>query len=37
MIYDTRNQSNDTTEIQKEKINCFNAHSGVYSWNKMWS
>ena len=26
MIYDTRNQSNDTTESQKEKKTCFNTH-----------
>ena len=24
MIYNTRNQSNDTTESQREKKNCFN-------------
>ena len=46
MIYNTRNQSNDTTESQKEKKACFNAHfqysnskildsKGVYSSNKM--
>ena len=26
MIYNTRNRSNDTTESQKEKKICFNAH-----------
>ena len=26
MIYNTRNQSNDTTESQKEKKTTFNAH-----------
>ena len=26
MIYNTRNLSNDTTESQKEKKICFNAH-----------
>ena len=26
MIYNTRNRSNDTTESQKEKKTCFNAH-----------
>ena len=28
MIYNNRNQSNDTTESQKEKKTCFNAHAG---------
>ena len=28
MIYNTRNWSNDTTESQKEKQTCFNAHAG---------
>ena len=28
MIYNTRNWSNDTTESQKEKKACFNAHAG---------
>ena len=37
MIYTTRNRSNDTTESQKEKMTYFNAHNGVYSWNKMCS
>ena len=37
MIYNTRNRSNDTTESQKEKKTCLNAHNGVYSWSKMWS
>ena len=48
MIYNTRNQSNDTTESQKEKEICFKAHVGgrkekldssMYSkqTNKMWS
>ena len=48
MTYNTRNQSNDTTENQKKKKICFNAHfpysqskimdkNGVYSSNKMWS
>ena len=34
MIYNTRNQSNDTTESRKEKNICFNAQtwlSNVYS------
>ena len=26
MIYNTKNRCNDTTEIQKEKNICFNAH-----------
>ena len=26
MMYNTRNGSNDTTESQKEKQTCFNAH-----------
>ena len=48
MIYNTRNQSNDATESQKEKKTCFNAHfqysqskvtnnKEVYSSNKMRS
>ena len=48
MIYNTRNRSNDTTESQKEKNTCFNAHfrcsqskimdnTDVYPSNKMWS
>ena len=28
MIYITKNRNNDTTESQKEKKNCFNAHAG---------
>ena len=28
MIYNTRNQSKDTTESQKEKKTCLNAHAG---------
>ena len=28
MIYNTKNQSNDTTESQKEKKTCFNARAG---------
>ena len=35
MIYNTRNWSNDTSEIQKEKKTCFNAHNAAYSRNKM--
>ena len=27
MIYNTRNQSNDITESEKEKKTCFNAHA----------
>ena len=27
MIYNTRNRSNDTTESQKEKNACLNAHA----------
>ena len=27
VIYNTRNRSNNTTESQKEKTNCFNAHA----------
>ena len=27
MIYNTRNRSNDTTESEKEKKTCFNAHT----------
>ena len=42
MIYNTRNRSNDTTESQKEKNTCFNAHfrysqSKITGLNKMWS
>ena len=42
MIHDTRNQSNDTTESQKEKKTCFNAHfqhsqSKITEPNKMRS
>ena len=48
MIYNTRNQINDTIESQKEKKICFDAHAGG-KWNlynspmcskqanKMWS
>ena len=32
IIYNTRNWSNDTTESQKEKKACFNAHAGG-KWN----
>ena len=32
MIYNTRNWSNYTTESQKEKKTCFNAHAGR-KWN----
>ena len=28
MIYNTRNQNNDTTESQKEKETSFNVHAG---------
>ena len=28
MIYNTRNWNKDTTESQKEKKTCFNAHAG---------
>ena len=28
MICNIRNRSNDTTESQKEKKTCFNAHAG---------
>ena len=34
MIYNTRNWSNDTTESQKEKKTCFNAHF-QYSQSKI--
>ena len=34
MIYNTKNRSNDTTESQKEKKTCFNAHF-QYSQSKM--
>ena len=42
MIYNTRNWSNDTTESQKEKKTCFNAHfqycqSNITGLNKIWS
>ena len=42
MIYNTRNRRNDTTESQKEKKICFNAHSQysqskITGLNKMWS
>ena len=42
MVYNTRNRSNDTTESQKEKNTCFNAHfqysqSKITELNKMWS
>ena len=43
MIYNTRKRkrSNDTTESQKEKKTCFNAHfqysqSKITGLNKMW-
>ena len=36
MIYNARNRDNDATVSQKEKKTCFNAHNGVYSWNKIW-
>ena len=32
MIYNTRNGNNETTESQKEKMTCFNAHAGG-KWN----
>ena len=28
MIYNTKNRNNDTTESQREKKTCFNAHTG---------
>ena len=28
MMYNTRYGNNDTTESQKEKMTCFNAHAG---------
>ena len=28
MIYNTKNRNNDTTESQKEKKTCLNAHAG---------
>ena len=28
MTYNTKKQNNDTTESQKEKKTCFNAHAG---------
>ena len=34
MIYNTKNRSNDTTESQKEKRTCFNAHF-QYSHSKI--
>ena len=42
MIYNTRNRSNDTAEIQNEKKICFNAHfhcsqSKITGLNKMWA
>ena len=42
MFYNTRNRSNHTTEGQKEKKNCFNAHfqyslSKITGLNKTWS
>ena len=38
MIYNTRNQSNDTAENQKEKRPVLMLIlKGVYSWNKMSS
>ena len=42
MIYNTTNRSNDATESQNEKKNCFNAHfqysqSKITGLNKMWS
>ena len=42
MIYNTRNRSNDATEIQKEKETCFNLHfqyiqSKTTGLNKMLS
>ena len=42
MIYNTRNQRNDTTESQKEKKTCFNAYfqysqSKITVLNKIWS
>ena len=38
MIYNTRNRSNDTTESQKEKKTCVNAHfQKITELNKMWS
>ena len=41
MIYNTRNQSDETTESQKEKKTCFNAHfqysqSKITRLNNMW-
>ena len=42
IIHNTRNRSNDTTESQKEKKTCFNAHfqycqSRITELNRMWS
>ena len=42
LIYNTRNRSNGTTESQKEKSTCFNAHfqhsqSKITGLNKKWS
>ena len=41
MIYNTKNRKNDTTESQKEKKACFNAHfqyiQSKEGLNKMWS
>ena len=42
MIHKTRNQSNGTTERQKEKTTCFNAHfqysqPEITGLNQMWS
>ena len=42
MIYNTKNQSNDTAESQKEKKVCFNTHfqcsqSKIMGLNKIWS
>ena len=41
MIYNTRNQSDETTESQKEKKTCFNGHfqysqSKITGLNNMW-
>ena len=42
IIHNTRNRSNDTTESQKEKKTCFNAHFQycqlrIMELNRMWS
>ena len=42
MVYNTKTRSNDTTESQKEKKTCFNAHFQfsplkITGLNKMWS